>query len=442
MVDDTGVANYVYDYDDLNRLRVIDQVSMALTSWAIGYDESGRRESVVPESSGVQTRYFYDLAGRLEDITHATTRALAFAYDEYDGENNVTHLSTTRQSGPLNELIDYDLGKRLFESTYSSNFGDARVDVAYDTDDANRLQFDDEYNYTWDAEGRMSTRTPIGGDLVDHFEYDAEGRLVEFRQTWDDGGNPVDVLTTKYVYDPIGRRAVKDVNGIVTRYVYDGYDLLHEIDRLDRVARHYTHGPGIDDHLAVFNPATGQYLNYHTDRLGSVVALSDANGDVVQEYVHDEFGNLLRELDPGLHQPYGFTGRLRDMESGLYDYRARMYDPGSGRFLTEDPVRLDGGLNFYAYVENNPVNRIDPEGTTSCPPPRCVIVRRTVCTQQRRQRGGNRSVAAAVSFIGLPPTVQPPFTPRVLFAVSRSAPAPRTTPNQSCRTITRVICFN
>jgi RHS repeat-associated protein len=73
----------------------------------------------------------------------------------------------------------------------------------------------------------------------------------------------------------------------------------------------------------------------------------------------DAWGNL----EVGADQPgYAFTGREWDPETGLYYYRARYYDPKAGRFLSEDPIGLDGGVNFYSYVRNQPTNLIDPFG--------------------------------------------------------------------------------
>jgi RHS repeat-associated protein len=87
---------------------------------------------------------------------------------------------------------------------------------------------------------------------------------------------------------------------------------------------------------------------------------------VAQRYEYDAYGNIVAMLDPGFVQPYAFTGREWDPETGLYYYRARYYDPKIGRFMSEDPIRFLGGVNFYAYVENNPINRTDPFGLQGC----------------------------------------------------------------------------
>jgi len=66
-----------------------------------------------------------------------------------------------------------------------------------------------------------------------------------------------------------------------------------------------------------------------------------------------------------LVNPFRYTGREFDTETGLYYYRARYYDPSAGRFLSEDRIQFEGGINFFRYVRNNPANRIDPSGLNS-----------------------------------------------------------------------------
>jgi len=103
---------------------------------------------------------------------------------------------------------------------------------------------------------------------------------------------------------------------------------------------------------------------YHFDGLGSVVALSDGNGNIVERYSYDVFGEPNRIS--GINNPYMFTGRRYDTETGLYYYRARYYKPYIGRFLQIDPIRYRAGLNLYTYVKNNPINMTDPSGEKCC----------------------------------------------------------------------------
>lgn len=102
----------------------------------------------------------------------------------------------------------------------------------------------------------------------------------------------------------------------------------------------------------------GQNYFYHSDGLGSITEITDNTGTVVKSYTYDSFGNIVNETGT-LNNPYTYTGRERDSESGLYFYRARYMDPKTGRFLQEDPI---WNVNNYIYAEDNPVNFIDPYG--------------------------------------------------------------------------------
>lgn len=90
--------------------------------------------------------------------------------------------------------------------------------------------------------------------------------------------------------------------------------------------------------------------------------MTNASATVTLTREYDPWGNLLQGSTAA---GYAFTGREWDSETGLYYYRARYYDPRSGRFLSEDPVGLRDGPNRYTYVHNAPVNATDPFGLTT-----------------------------------------------------------------------------
>jgi RHS repeat-associated protein len=106
----------------------------------------------------------------------------------------------------------------------------------------------------------------------------------------------------------------------------------------------------------------GSTFFYHQDGLGTVTELTDSAGVTAKSYAYDAWGNQI-ETTGTVENPYTYTGREVDAETGLSYYRARYYDPRSGRFLQQDPIGFQGGsLNLYAYILNNPTNLIDPLG--------------------------------------------------------------------------------
>ena len=160
------------------------------------------------------------------------------------------------------------------------------------------------------------------------------------------------------MYDPLGRRIEKTTGGVTTRWTYAGEDILREVRGGTTIK--YVHGPGIDEPLAAVEGSTVTY--FHADALGSIAKMTSAEGSVDLSRRYDAWGNLELAATSG---GYTFTGREWDAETGLYYYRARYYDPKIGRFVSEDPIGFLGGNNFYAYVENNPVNWSDPTGLAS-----------------------------------------------------------------------------
>ena len=160
-----------------------------------------------------------------------------------------------------------------------------------------------------------------------------------------------------YKYDISGRRINKSVDGYKTTYCYDGGHVIAEYDGNGNILRKYVYGPRVDQPVCMIEVAdSNAAYYYHFDGLGSVVALSDSAGDTVQTYEYSVYGQVAAS-DPNHPNPYLFTGRRFDRETGLYYYRARYYNPYIGRFLQTDPVGYG-----YGYCGNNPLGFVDPFG--------------------------------------------------------------------------------
>jgi len=173
-------------------------------------------------------------------------------------------------------------------------------------------------------------------------------------------------------FNGLGRRFEKNVNGTLTRYVYDGEDILFEFSGSTgsplALRARYAHGAGIDEPLLMERDLSGnrafetsERFFYHTEGLGSVTDLTNSTGVISKSYLYDSFGQIVSQSGT-LENPFRYTGREFDAESGLYFYRARYYDPRTGRFLSEDPIGYSDGMNLFSYTRNNPLNFIDPFG--------------------------------------------------------------------------------
>ncbi|HEX9724518.1 MAG TPA: RHS repeat-associated core domain-containing protein [Vicinamibacteria bacterium] len=162
-------------------------------------------------------------------------------------------------------------------------------------------------------------------------EWNAENQLIEVLE------NETTIAT--FEYDPLGRRVEKVAGSTTTTFTYDAEDILREIT--GATTTYYVHGPGIDEPLA--KEISGSLTYYHADDLGSVLKMTNAAGTVTHEYRYDAYGRIeIGSMQGG----YSFTGREWDPETGIYYYRARYYDPHQGRFTSDDPIGLKGGINL------------------------------------------------------------------------------------------------
>ncbi len=267
------------------------------------------------------------------------------------GTKTYSYDNLSRLTGVMKEVLEED---RFSYDPVGNRLSDiANNTYAYNS--SNELLNYDGITFTYDLNGNMTLKTDATGTT--RYTYNTENQLI--RVDLPDG------RFVEYRYDPFGRRIQKAITDTtntttVTKYVYDNEDILFELDGNGNIITEYLHGPGIDEPIAMIRGGKTYY--YHADGLGSIIAITNSAGWVVQRYDYNSFGEITYIQDPNFIQPYTYTGREYDNESGLYYYRARYYDAKVGRFISEDPIGFEGGINFYVYVGNNPVNFTDPSG--------------------------------------------------------------------------------
>jgi RHS repeat-associated protein len=346
MTDPAGViANYIYD--NLNRLTDIQSQGQGISHY--NYDALSRRTGKTISGTSLNTSYSYDLASRLLSITNLPTTI----NDTYTYDNVGNRLSLADNTGFHNYV--YDNVYRLSSASnpnenYSYDPVGNRNPLTQTYDSGNRLLDDGTYTYTYDHDGNMTKKVKkVGGDTTT-YSYNSEDQLI---------GIVTPTQTISYKYDAIGRRIEKNVAGTRSRYVYNGEDIIQELDGNNNIVAKYVHGPGIDEPICL--EKNNQKYYYIADGLGSITAIVDQNGNIAQSYRYDSFGNIISQTG-SLTQPYTYTGREFDSETGLFYYRHRYYDSKIGRFLQQDPIGFAGGINKYIYTLNNPIKYIDPFG--------------------------------------------------------------------------------
>jgi RHS repeat-associated protein len=221
----------------------------------------------------------------------------------------------------------------------------------------------------------------IGGQTVEYdqnfnvsllngwsYGYDAEKHLMV---TSNGGGS-----SASFVYDALGRCVKRTINGVSTRFVYDGWKAIMEFSpQTNHLVAWNVYGPGADEILWRWVEGVGD-MRYQHDIHGNVTALLGFYGGVIERYTYDVFGSPTAITDASGNPHYGangpaswwgnrfmFQGREFFPELGIYDYRHRMYHPGLGRFLQTDPTGFDAGdMNLFRYCDDDPVDKSDPTG--------------------------------------------------------------------------------
>ncbi|MBI9087501.1 MAG: RHS repeat-associated core domain-containing protein, partial [Desulfobacterales bacterium] len=398
-----------WEYDSLNRVTAEVQNGLRVEK---GYDANGNLEVLAYPSFKVVERTFnadntlyqvwdgigsiathqYNPHGIPAQVSLGNSLFLSLARDAEDKETGRGY--TLSAATVYSMATVWDFRDNVAQETENRGGSDIVKDFAYDSLDRitsetvgaqqSVWQYDDVGNWvSTNQNGTAETRT-VNADNEYNFitglnpAYDANGNLVSdgthnYVYDWANRLNEVWIGGQKiaeYTYDATNRRVSKSVTASAetVTFVYNDGQVIEEYLN-GSLARTYTYGAYIDDPLMV--EYGGQRYFCLKDRRYSVTALTDAAGAIVERYEYSAYGRMtiydaagqdITASGSTIGNPYGFTGRRFDAETGLWYYRNRMYSPVLGRFLQRDPAGYVDGLNLYAYTINNPLSYLDPDG--------------------------------------------------------------------------------
>jgi RHS repeat-associated protein len=424
-----------YTFDAAERVTTINGVG---GTFAYGYGSwNGLVAAVSNLESGLNVAYAFDVMDRVTNIVWRTgggnlVRGFEYAYD---AAGLITQKVTLAGSGTVVEKYTYDGLDRLAGET---RLGSATSTVSYAFDlVGNRTAVVRDgvtESYTPGTGNRLATFGAGGAagcdtaGCVTALVFDASRRLD---LAWNGRYQLAEARTNgavaeRYGYDVLGRRAWTTDGAATNWHVYDGPHAVADLDATGGVLRAYTYGPGIDNILSMTVHTNGggttSVFYYVKDHLGTVHALVDAAGSVVERYEYDAWGRVLGVFDgagnalaaTALGNRYLWQGREYSWATGLYNFRARWYDPVIGRWLSNDPIGISGGLNQYVAFNNNPVNFSDPFGLTE-------FTRTQLEYAQKRYEAGQRNAFDSAR-LGISPWHTPSAKGKTLDIATPSDP--------------------
>ena len=334
--------------------------------------------------------YNFTRAGAMGELTRVDDGTLRQDFT-YDGlGRQATLVGSVGGTTRFGETLAYDAGSKV--SHRDETFGTTTTGLDYSYDDAGRLTGVDRdgspsESYGYDANGNRTSRSRPGLGGTETATYDAQGRL-DARGATDYSFDAAGYLTQRgsdtFTYGPRGHLQGANVGGSAITYAYDG--MGRRTARTEGgTTEQYLYGdpenpwqltasraPGGELTLYFYDPygrlvgleRGGQRFYVFTDLLGTPRLVTDSSGATVKRIDYDAFGDVITDSAPSFSLRVGFAGGLKDPTSGLVQFGLRDYEPASGRWTSRDPILFDGGqTNLYAYVDNDPVNFVDPNGT-------------------------------------------------------------------------------
>jgi RHS repeat-associated protein len=333
-----------YNYDDQGRLTNLTNLKsggMNLATYAYGYDHN--------YTTGLDT-----MLGQRTSVTASipaipwTNKVTTYEYDPLYELKKTTYPSGTPFNGEIHAWTYDAIGNRLTSTVNSTTASYTYQKIGSNPLNWQRLLNDGVNGYTYDNDGNALTM----------------GAVTLGWNQWFDRLQTVSSPASSYTYDYQGRRGSKTVSGTSTMYLYDGLNLIQE--KTGSTTTDYLFGPGIDEPLA--ESVSGTVYNFGVDGLGSVTLTTLASGTAQNTYVYDAWGTTRQQIGANPNPPFGYTAR-ENGEAGTMFYRSRYYQPGVGRFLSEDPLPSligrfgrEPSWNAYLYGLGVPVNGDDPFG--------------------------------------------------------------------------------
>ena len=366
-----GVASSV-TYDAAGRIKTSTNVLGVFNNT---YEGNSFRKASQTYPNGQTTEFGY--ADNLQDqhlkrITNklGNTPISQFLYDHDVPTGQITSWTQKEGAQPLSIFdLGYDDADQLISASLSEG-GNVVKTFGYSYDPAgNRLTEQVDATTRQFSYNALNQLTSVEGDdgIAGTYQWDAEQRLVSVTS-----GDQ----TTEFTYDGLGRRVgiLQSVNAVEVsnrRFVWCDNAICEERTPDGIVSKRF-----FDQGMKIESGAAAGAYYYTRDHLGSVRELIDSGGSVRASYAYDPFGRRTK-LNGNLDADFGFAGMFWTTEAGLNLTKFRAYDAGIGRWLSRDSLdnaEVSQGSNLYTYVNNDPVNLVDPMGLQTSDPngPCCV----------------------------------------------------------------------
>lgn len=330
------------------------------------YDNLG--QEIKRECEGFNNEYQYDSLGRLTQQCSSINESKKLIQRDYQYDAKSGLLDTIVDNKRGKTHYTYDAVEQLlavknrhpeqFSYDPTGNLVGVNAQHSVSPITGNRLETFGEREFSYNSKGNL-VKERVG--KTDKFEtqyyYNDLNQLISFSR----GGQEQTAVT--YEYDALGRRIKKIDEQDTTRFFWNGNQLLSEQRGKNKTL--YLFEQDSFRPLAMVQNDTVYYIQ--TDYLGTPQELLTENGELVWAAYYTAFGEVNQEFSSGVRCPLRFQGQYYDDETGLHYNRHRYYDPEAGRFISQDPIGLLGGLNNYRYVPN-PVGWVDPLGLNSTEP--------------------------------------------------------------------------